>query len=159
MVDSITLRRNTHEHTQYYKMYEFEAPPNFSDSTRKFLQNFFSISDTRPPLPGKGTDPYVEAFAPKGILKMGTNPRVSGEKDIAEVRQNMWKGVAKRRHQIEKVYVFNDSEIFLRGKVTYHDEQGASSTVRWSSNMEFDQDQKLTNYHVYIDKTPVNEND
>lgn len=135
-------------------------PENFSDVTQKFITDFFGISDTAPPPPSAGEDPYVTTFTPEGQLKMGATHK-TGWAEIGELRQGMWAHVATRHHVVSQVFAHSPADVFLEGTVEYGLKNGRRVTVEWASHMRFEKKgfedgwRQLEWYQVYIDTAPV----
>jgi hypothetical protein len=129
-------------------------PNNYNDeAVKKFIIDFFKASDTEPPLPKDGADPYVTAFEDDATLIMGLAEFVGAE-SISRWRQGAWSKVVSRRHIVDKVFVLNDNEVSMVGSVDYGLANGTSVNVEWSSHMVLNRpsrDLKLKYYHVYLD--------
>lgn len=138
------------------------VPETTPELVKKFIVDFFLASDTKPPAPTEGEDPYVTSFTENGVLTMGsTNPPVEGRVAIAGVRQGMWSKVLTRHHIVNKVTQTSSNEYKLEGTVGYGLINGKSLVVDWTSEMTFSKQDldggkvQLENYIVYIDMSPV----
>mmetsp|Transcript_6075 Transcript_6075/g.5999 ORF Transcript_6075/g.5999 Transcript_6075/m.5999 type:complete len:130 (-) Transcript_6075:68-457(-) len=129
-------------------MTKFAKDLDSSKQLKAFLEGFYKVSDTKPPVQG---DEYVNYFTPEATLIMGAN-QAKGSDEIRQLRQNIWANVSKRHHVVHNVAAVNDTDFLLNGDVDYVLNDGSSSTKSWGAYIEFESSaqEKMKYYRVYI---------
>ena len=67
-------------------MTKFAKDLDSNKKLKSFLEGFYKISDTKPPVQG---DEYVDYFTPEATLLLGAN-QAKGSSEIRQLRQNIW---------------------------------------------------------------------
>ncbi|KAM0748668.1 hypothetical protein T439DRAFT_327936 [Meredithblackwellia eburnea MCA 4105] len=132
------------------------TPSNLSLEKVDFLNRFYTVSDDSDPA---AVEKYL-AFLTKDVKFTMGLASMTGEDAVRKMRENMWGGVATRKHTVHKVYTSDPeaSELMLFGTVDYGLRNGKSVTgVGWAGRIVFaaGPELKMQEYQVWLDVAPL----
>ncbi|KIW06278.1 uncharacterized protein PV09_02749 [Verruconis gallopava] len=138
--------------------YASEYPANlpFEERYRKFIEEFYQVSDTP-----SAHDQYVARFAPNARLVMASKVAVGAE-EILALRRALWEKVNTRSHRPLKVFPFgaNSDEVMIYGTVEYGFKDGRNGGLEWAAKgkLGVDETGKVVwrDYQVYMDTAAQN---
>lgn len=120
-----------------------------------FYERFYAVSDN----PDQHEE-YARSLTPTAHLIMGVK-EAKGYDEILAVRKAIWAGpIISRKHVLEKIFPFSDTEVMVYGSVTYGLRNGKEVKVEWAGRTVFedqggDDGLKMRFYQVYLDSAPV----
>ncbi|BGP15475.1 hypothetical protein JCM10213v2_003454 [Rhodosporidiobolus nylandii] len=126
------------------------SPTSLSPEQVSFVEQFYAVSDQP-----DAVDKYLSFLTSDVDFVMGLNG-VKGEAAVRKIRENMWGGVATRKHKPELLVASEDGKTFmLHGTVDYGLRNGKKvDNVGWAAKMIFAEGSELK-MQRYQDGAPL----